>query len=377
MKKILLPVLLLFLIGSGCGSAHTSLLGKKTPLENYEEKLDNAGLSKTPEGRQWLAVSATALQRPVNVSLPYRQSGIFSTQKPQALGLRFAAKQGERLLFHLTKSDTANFVLYAELYAQNTDGQTKLLQAVDTNASNFSYDVCETGNYLLKLQPQLFRAGAYLLSVAVGPSLAFPVADKKAYVGSVWGDARDGGKRPHEGVDIFAPRHTPAIAAADGEIVGVREGGLGGKVVWLRPARQSINLYYAHLDEQRVHEGQIVHTGDTLGLTGNTGNARYTPSHLHFGVYAFDGAVDAFPFINRQIKTAAAPQKKLPSQLRLLKDFTAADFVLKKNTLLLPLAVTAKAYLAEMPDGRAVELPFAIVQEILLPVKKTTNKAAV
>ena len=43
-----------------------------------------------------------------------------------------------------------------------------------------------------------------------------------------------------------------------------------------------------------------VRAGDTLGLVGNTGNARTTAPHLHFGIYrAGRGAVDPWPFLHR------------------------------------------------------------------------------
>ncbi|HVF95848.1 MAG TPA: hypothetical protein VM871_00920, partial [Flavisolibacter sp.] len=225
MKKIFFPALLLTLIATSCRSTSTGIFSKKTPLEKYGEKLEDDGLKKTPEGRQWLAASERALQLPVAVSLPYRQAGKFSAAKPQAMGLAFTAKHGERILFTLTKNAADNFVLYAELYKKTITGEAKLVQAVDTNVAEFSYDVTEAGDYVLKIQPQLFRVGNYELSIASGPSLLFPVAGKKAYIGSVWGDARDGGKRSHEGVDIFAAKRTPAIAAADGVVAGVREGG--------------------------------------------------------------------------------------------------------------------------------------------------------
>jgi hypothetical protein len=44
-------------------------------------------------------------------------------------------------------------------------------------------------------------------------------------------------------------------------------------------------LYYAHLDRHAVEEDTWVEPGDTLGFVGNTGNARTTPPHLHFGIY--------------------------------------------------------------------------------------------
>ena len=129
---------------------------------------------------------------------------------------------------------------------QGGNNETPLLSA-DTSSTQFTFDATETGTYVLRLQPQLNQSGSYGLSIAVGPSLGFPVSGTKAKPGSFWGDSRDGGKRRHEGMDIFAPKLTPAIAAADGYISGVREGGLGGKTVWLNVNNRNIYLYYAHL----------------------------------------------------------------------------------------------------------------------------------
>lgn len=376
MKKFLIPALLLALFTTACSSTTTAIFGKKTPLEKYEDKLEDTGLDKTPEGRLWLAASERALQLPVAVSVPYRQAGKFSMIKPQALGLAFSAKQGERLLFTLAKKQAGSFVLYAELYKKSATGGTELVQAVDTNIADFGYDVSEAGEYVLKIQPQLSRVGDYELSITTGPSLLFPVAGSKAYIGSVWGDDRDGGKRSHEGVDIFAAKRTPAVAAADGVIAAVREGGIGGKTVWLRPEGQNISLYYAHLDEQLVYEGQTVKKGDTLGLVGNTGNAKTTPSHLHFGVYGFGGAINPFPFVNKGVKAAPSlPAKKLGGYVRSVKDVAVNGVAVKKHTLFLPLGYTAKGYVAELPDGRPVQLSFAAVQEAIQPLKKKTATA--
>jgi len=34
-----------------------------------------------------------------------------------------------------------------------------------------------------------------------------------------------------------------------------------------------------------------------LGFVGNTGNARGTPHHLHYGVYTRNGAVNPYPLL--------------------------------------------------------------------------------
>jgi murein DD-endopeptidase MepM/ murein hydrolase activator NlpD len=117
-------------------------------------------------------------------------------------------------------------------------------------------------------------------------------------VGSSFGSARDSGRRRHEGIDIFAPRGTPVIAAVDGWVTRQTSNRLGGKVVWLWAPARRVSLYYAHLDEHAVTPGERVTAGDIIGYVGNTGNARHTPAHLHFGVYAaLAGAVDPSPFV--------------------------------------------------------------------------------
>jgi hypothetical protein len=218
----------------------------------------------------------------------------------------------------------------------------------------------------------LYHKGEYALSVSVGPSLGFPVSGNKARVGSFWGADRDGGKRSHEGIDIFAPKLTPAVAGADGEITGVRDGGLGGKVVWLKVNGKNTFLYYAHLDKQLVHEGQSVMKGDVVGLVGNTGNAKYTPSHLHFGVYTSSGPVNPLPFVNPSIKTApSVPAKKLSGSLKLVKaQKTQKGILIKPNTELLPLAVNSQGYLAELPDGNIIQTPFAAVKVLQQPARQ-------
>jgi murein DD-endopeptidase MepM/ murein hydrolase activator NlpD len=371
MKNIFLPLFFLMLLSISCGSAATRLFSKKSPHEKYAEKLDDKDLDKTPAGRQWLAASRQALEEPQIIDLPYKHKGIFAGDKQRALGLKFSPLRGQKLTFTITMNNTLGVALYADLFKLNVNDPLLLLSA-DTSVATFSVDIEEQGSYVLRLQPELFRKGEYSLSITTGPSLLFPVGGKNAKTGSFWGAGRDGGKRSHEGIDIFAPKNTPAIAAADGIITGVGEGGLGGKVVWLRPLDKNVTLYYAHLDKQLVHEGQVVKKGEAVGLVGNTGNAKHTPSHLHFGVYSSSGPVDPFPFVNLAVKSGAAvPDKKLNTYLQLLKTQKLGNEVANVNTLLIPLAVTGKGYISELPNGRQLQVVFAAVKILTQPVKQT------
>jgi peptidoglycan LD-endopeptidase LytH len=273
-------VLLTILVLTSCSSR--SLFSKKTQHEQYAEKLEKNGLDETPAGRDWRAAAVAALTNAQAVGLPYAQKGTFYNDQSRALGLEFEAQRGEKLDFHLSKIGAGDFVVYADLFKVRNDKFEPVLSG-DTNVAEMSFEVEETGRYVLRLQPEIARTGQYRLSIQKGPSIGFPVANNKGKTGSFWGDSREGGKRRHEGIDIFAPKMTPAIAAADGVITGVNEGGIGGKTIWLRLNGRNITLYYAHLDRQMVREGQQVKKGDVLGLIGNTGNAKYTASHLHFG----------------------------------------------------------------------------------------------
>lgn len=353
---------------ASCSSTSRSIFSKRTPHEQYAEVLDDNDLDKTPEGRQWLAASTMALKDPASVQMPYRQHGFFASDKPRALGLRFTAKRGERLNFAVSKKTP--FVLYADVYRE-TGMDPSLIFSADTGAAEFAIDIEEAGTYILRLQPELFRAGEYNLSVSVGPSLNFPVAGSKARTGSFWGDSREGGKRRHEGIDIFAPKRTPVIASADGVVTAVKEGGIGGKVVWLRLLEKNVTLYYAHLDKQLVTDGQMVKKGQTLGLVGNTGNAKHTPSHLHFGIYTSGGPIDPFPFVDKNIQTApAVTSKNLTNYLRLTKTQKMQTETVQANTLLVPLAVNSKGYITELPNGKIMMASFAMVKVADIPVKK-------
>ena len=347
--------LLLFLVS--CNSS-VKLWGKKTAHETYADKIE-----KTPEGKQWIAVSKSTLEAPYSITLPYNQVGYFPAGQPRALTLEFTAKQGEKIILDLKKRKEPGAVPYADLFIRKGTDVDHVVSA-DTALTELSFDADETATYLLRLQPELYNSALYDLSISVAPSLHFPVAGNKAKAGSFWGDDRDGGERKHEGVDIFAPKLTPAIAAADGYITGVPEGGIGGKTVWMKVAGKNIHLYYAHLDKQLVADGQKVKLGDTLGLVGNTGNAKYTPSHLHFGIYTYRGPVDPWPYVNKTVRTApAVAAKDLDINLKWKKKETNKTKSLD-DALLVPLAVTADSYVAEMADGKIISAPFSTVKQL-------------
>jgi murein DD-endopeptidase MepM/ murein hydrolase activator NlpD len=122
--------------------------------------------------------------------------------------------------------------------------------------------------------------------VQASAGLVIPVAGvRAAELRNTYGDARSGG-RAHKGVDIFAPRGTPVVAAAAGIVVERDSGGAGGRSVYERDLDGRTFYYYAHLDGWRagLKAGDLVRQGDVLGYVGSTGNVSGSP-HLHFEVF--------------------------------------------------------------------------------------------
>ncbi|MBI4540658.1 MAG: M23 family metallopeptidase [Gemmatimonadetes bacterium] len=89
----------------------------------------------------------------------------------------------------------------------------------------------------------------------------------------------------HGGVDIAIPGGSPVRAMAPGTVRFAGELGAYGTVVILEH-RGGWTTLYAHLSELRVQAGQRLGSGDVIGLSGHSGDAR--APHLHFEIRAGD-----------------------------------------------------------------------------------------
>ncbi|MEO7815035.1 MAG: M23 family metallopeptidase [Sphingomicrobium sp.] len=127
--------------------------------------------------------------------------------------------------------------------------------------------------------------------VVVGPSgLAIPVAGvKPGQLVDTFTQARAGGARVHDAIDIMAPEMTPVYAAAPGTVEKLfYSNGGGGISAYVRSDDKRWTYYYAHLNAyaQGLAEGQHVVRGAPIGLVGHTGNASADGPHLHFAINA-------------------------------------------------------------------------------------------
>ncbi|HEY5713717.1 MAG TPA: M23 family metallopeptidase [Allosphingosinicella sp.] len=122
-----------------------------------------------------------------------------------------------------------------------------------------------------------------------GPAgLAIPVAGVRAgQLVDTFTQARAGGARVHDAIDIMAPAGTPVFAAAEGTVERLffSDGG-GGITAYVRSPDRRWTYYYAHLQSYApgLREGQRVARGDPIGFVGSTGNANPAGPHLHFAI---------------------------------------------------------------------------------------------
>ncbi|HZO18615.1 MAG TPA: M23 family metallopeptidase [Gemmatimonadaceae bacterium] len=276
--------------------------GFRSPRDRYVETLEEADLHRTALGRDWLVAGVRALAGPIVISVPYREAIHLPASEPRAVAWQLPLRRGDRLIVSAEVAMEPEGRVFVDLFAarRDTTEEHERVASAPESGTAIDVEIRRDGDYLLRVQPELLRGGRIVVTITTSPSLAFPVAGRDARIArSLFGAPRDAGRRSHHGVDLFAPRGTPVVAATPGIVRRVGQTDLGGNVVWLLDPRREQSLYYAHLDRHLVSAGEVVQVGDTIGLVGNTGNARSTPPHLHFGIYRRgEGPVDPLPFID-------------------------------------------------------------------------------
>jgi murein DD-endopeptidase MepM/ murein hydrolase activator NlpD len=301
-------VLSLALAMSLPGCSANNLINRVTlassPHESYADGLRGAKLADTALGRDWTQAGERALAQPLSVTLPLNESGYFPADRPTAVGYRLELPRGRVLSIDLTFDGLEFPRLFVDLF-ELRDGAPPDRVASLTDGNTLTFTVPRDGAYVLRIQAELLRSGRFSVVQRTLASLPFPVSGlTAAAVQSEFGAARDAGRRQHEGIDIFAARDTPALAVVDG-LAQTGTNPLGGNVVWLRGRAFGESFYYAHLDRFAFDGTATVKAGDVIGYVGNTGNARATSPHLHFGIYD-RGAIDPFPFIRADDPSPAA-----------------------------------------------------------------------
>ncbi|MDQ0338174.1 murein DD-endopeptidase MepM/ murein hydrolase activator NlpD [Caldalkalibacillus uzonensis] len=127
---------------------------------------------------------------------------------------------------------------------------------------------------------------------------------------STWGDRRGwGGRRIHEGTDIFAGYGTPVRSTTYGKVEVMGWNKYGGWRVGIRDIYNNYH-YFAHLSSfnKEIKEGDLVEPGTVIGYVGSSGYGKpgtsgKFPPHLHYGIYKDNGrtewSFDPYPLLRR------------------------------------------------------------------------------
>ncbi len=144
------------------------------------------------------------------------------------------------------------------------------------------------------------------------PPLLIPVRGiQRGQLTDTFAQAREGGARVHDAIDIPAPLGTPVLAAASGTVEKMFTSAAGGLTIYVRCEDRRFIHYYAHLDHYTpgLAEGQRVAQGQEIGAVGFTGNASPSAPHLHFAIqvttpaakwYEPSLAINPYPLLMRR-----------------------------------------------------------------------------
>ncbi len=364
---------------------------KVSPYEQYRGQLRAKGLHESPAVQAWLLAGEAALLDSVTVAVPFKETGHYVGKGAAAQSYRFRLPADARVLIAVAGKSKGAPPLFADVFELPEDGDDpEPVAYLAAGKSQLKLPAERGKTYLLRLQPKLGYAGHYTVSLTLLPAFAFPVKGKDARaIGSYWGASRGGGKRKHEGIDIFARRGTPVVAATDGVVSNVGTTRIGGKVVWVINKNLQA-VYYAHLDKQLVKTGQRVKAGQVLGTVGNTGNAKTTPAHLHFGVYrGWGGAVNPLPFVKKAVAPAPAvtvalhrlgTRGRITAKKASLRVSPSVKSPVRREipaaTVLTLTAGTGAWYRAQLPDGTTGYVPAPLVEPLTRSLRSTRVKSS-
>lgn len=283
-----------------------------SPHDSYYSALLRENLKATAE--RWRMEAEKSLAAPLRISLPYSERQLLESDYLHPITFMFDLKIDELIQINIFPSINTRAEVFVDVfYVKDAVTEPMRIGSMAAKEQQFKIAAEHTGQYLVRIQSSHAAQGLIDVTIRSPLRYGFPVdTERENAVQSLFGVDRDGGARRHEGIDIFAPRGTPVIAAETGQVNRVGDTPRGGKNVWVRGDQRS--FYYAHLDSIAVTTGDSVMRGEVIGTVGNTGNAVTTSPHLHFGIYKFaQGAVDPLPLVGRKksVTTYAPPRVEL------------------------------------------------------------------
>lgn len=259
-------------------------------------------------------VPEPASSSPVSPNLGLRGSSDAPGIAPVNHGASLGAREREELLGHLTASleridDESRMAL--DVITLTAEEESRLIREKTSKlglrlAGKSDRKQAATGGPFVALDEDDFDRRLSRAEQAVGELETLKVAARGiplarpiegAKISSSYGPRLDPFLRRlamHTGIDLRAPRGAEVQATAPGTVVSAgRSGGYGLMVEVRHPS--GISSRYAHLSRVLVAEGDVLDTGDAVGLVGSTG--RSTGPHLHYELRVNGETTDPLKFV--------------------------------------------------------------------------------
>lgn len=172
-----------------------------------------------------------------------------------------------------------------ELQIELINYYSSIINSKDANLSIVKYGNIPASNYyedfdehnIFQISNELEFPESQLITIE-NDSLGNYHQPKIGQINSKFG-WRDG--RMHKGIDINLNKGDAVVSAFDGMVRIAQAKGTFGNVVIIRHYN-GLETVYGHLSKIKVKPGQVVLSGQLIGLGGNTG--RSSGPHLHFEV---------------------------------------------------------------------------------------------
>lgn len=132
----------------------------------------------------------------------------------------------------------------------------------------------------------------------------------------------------------YRANYVALLAHRDGRITRLYTGAEGGKWLWIE-GDDGVSVRHAHLSEYKVKEGQLVKEGQSIGVTGNSGNITSGP-HLHTACFKNGKSFDPETYFSLP----------LPMIVMMLRNIEDGSFAFTKDNKKQPLETGRQAALA-------------------------------
>lgn len=144
----------------------------------------------------------------------------------------------------------------------------------------------------------------------------------------------------HDGMDFSCPQGSKVQTTASG-VVEKAEWGSGYGLQVVVNHGYGFKTLYAHLSKALVSRGDVVHKGDEIALSGNTGAS--TGAHLHYEVQFMGNKLNPKPFVDWSLHR----QDGIFKQVKEVPWVSFADLIAQEKLLVLKQSLPADARLTD------------------------------